>query len=141
VGEADSRDKYEAETNKDQDNRILANLASRKARRSAVSDVFCFLPATALQCSALGTTEAVDLFSGKPVWDVPFGTLIPGQQTGTINLGGPMITAGGLVFTSAAMDFYLRAFDVNRERALGNSIAGRRAATPMTYTLNGKHTW
>jgi len=35
----------------------------------------------------------------------------PGAKTGTPNLGGPLSTAAGLVFTAAAMDTYLRAFD------------------------------
>src|SRR5882757_3444470 len=58
-----------------------------------------------------GTIAAVDLFEGKKVWDVPLGTWIPGMNTGTITLGGPMASAGGLVFTAAAMDNFLRAFD------------------------------
>jgi len=37
--------------------------------------------------------------------------MIPGKETGSINLGGPIVTAGGLVFTAATMDLYLRAFD------------------------------
>jgi quinoprotein glucose dehydrogenase len=63
-------------------------------------------------CPSLGTVVAVDPYSGKKVWDVPLGTQIPNQHTGAINLGGPMITAGGLVFTGAAIDGYIRAFDV-----------------------------
>ncbi len=43
-----------------------------------------------------GTIAAVDLFEGKKVWDVPLGTWIPGMNTGTITLGGPMASAGGL---------------------------------------------
>ena len=79
---------------------------------------FCLLPSkTPCNAPPWGTTEAVDLFTGKTVWDVELGTLIPGQQTGSINLGGPMITAGGLVFTSAGMDLYLHAFDIGRRSA------------------------
>jgi len=134
------RDKYEAETNKDQDNRIFGEFGEQKGAPFGLYRTFLFSPSK-LPCNAppWGTTEAVDLFSGKPVWDVPLGTLIPGQQTGTINLGGPMITAGGLVFTSAAMDFYLRAFDVETGKELWKYVlpAGGQA-TPMTYTLNGK---
>jgi hypothetical protein len=50
-----------------------------------------------------------------------------------------MITPGGLVFTSAAMDLYLRAFDIETGKELWQYLlpAGGQA-TPMTYTLQGK---
>jgi len=48
---------------------------------------------------------------GVKAWDVPLGSWIPGMHTGTITLGGPIASAGGLVFSAAAMDNYLRAFD------------------------------
>jgi quinoprotein glucose dehydrogenase len=81
----------------------------------------------------------VDLFTGKPVWDVPLGTMIPGRQTGSINLGGPMITAGGLVFTSAGMDLYLRAFDIETGKEVWKyQLPAGGQATPMTYTLKGR---
>jgi glucose dehydrogenase len=53
---------------------------------------------------------------------------------GTPNLDGPIATAGGLVFVAAAMDNYLRAFDVETGRELwkGRLPAGGQA-TPMTY--------
>jgi len=60
---------------------------------------------------------------------------------GTPNLGGPITTASGLVFIGAAMDNYLRAFDVETGEELwkGRLPAGGQA-TPMTYRLreNGK---
>jgi len=86
-----------------------------------------------------GTVAAVDLFSGKKVWDVPLGSFIPGMSTGTITLGGPMVTAGGLVFTSAAMDNGLRAFDSETGKELWRyDLPAGGQATPMTYTLKGK---
>jgi quinoprotein glucose dehydrogenase len=86
-----------------------------------------------------GTVTAVDLFSGKKVWDVPLGTFLPGKQTGTITLGGPMVTAGGLVFTAATMDSYLRAFDSDSGKELWKfELPAGGQATPMTYMLNGK---
>ena len=36
---------------------------------------------------------------------------LPGQQTGAINFGGPMVTAGELIFTAACWDGHLRAFE------------------------------
>ncbi len=86
-----------------------------------------------------GTVAAVDLFSGKKVWDVPLGSWIPGMNTGTITLGGPMVSAGGLVFTAAAMDNYLRAFDSETGKELWKfELPAGGQATPMTYTLKGK---
>jgi quinoprotein glucose dehydrogenase len=86
-----------------------------------------------------GTVAAVDLFSGKKMWDSPLGTFITGLNTGTITLGGPIATAGGLVFTAAAMDGYLRAFDsgTGQEVWMYELPAGGQA-TPMTYVINGK---
>jgi len=86
-----------------------------------------------------GTVAAVDLFSGKKVWDVPLGSWIPGMNTGTVTLGGPMVSAGGLVFTAAAMDNYLRAFDVETGKELWKyELPAGGQATPMTYMLKGK---
>jgi quinoprotein glucose dehydrogenase len=61
------------------------------------------------------------------------------MNTGTITLGGPMVSAGGLVFTAAAMDNYLRAFDTETGKELWKfELPASGQATPMTYTLNGK---
>lgn len=78
--------------------------------------------------SALGTTE--DL--------APFSEYFMGKS-GTPNLGGPMVTAGGLVFIGAAMDNYLRAFDASTGAELwrGRLPAGGQA-TPMTYMWRGR---
>jgi quinoprotein glucose dehydrogenase len=86
-----------------------------------------------------GTVAAVDLFTGKKVWDVPLGSFIPGMNTGTITLGGPIMTAGSLVFTAAAMDNYLRAFDSESGKELWKfELPAGGQATPMTYSVNGK---
>lgn len=86
-----------------------------------------------------GTVAAVDLFEGKKVWDVPLGSFFPGGNTGTITLGGPMVTAGGIVFTAAAMDNYLRAFDSDSGKELWKyELPAGGQATPMTYTIGSK---
>ena len=86
-----------------------------------------------------GTVAAVDLFEGKKVWDVPLGSFLPGMNTGTITLGGPMATAGGLVFTAAAMDGFLRAFDSETGKEIWKyQLPAGGQATPMTYSIGGK---
>jgi quinoprotein glucose dehydrogenase len=89
-----------------------------------------------------GKLVAIDLDEGSVRWDVPLGTIrdiapVPLPiQWGTPNLGGPIVTAGGLVFIGAAMDDYLRAFDVETGEELwkGRLPAGGQA-TPMTYRV------
>jgi quinoprotein glucose dehydrogenase len=86
-----------------------------------------------------GTLSALNLNSGQKAWDVPLGTMLPGMSTGSINLGGPIVTAGGLVFTAASTDPYLRAFDSASGRELSKWLLPAPAqATPMTYVIDGK---
>nr|WP_247713440.1 pyrroloquinoline quinone-dependent dehydrogenase [Qipengyuania polymorpha] len=91
-----------------------------------------------------GVLAGVDLDSGAIVWRRTLGTteeLAGGLalELGTPALGGPMITGGGLVFIGAAMDNYLRAFDVATGRELwkGRLPAGGQA-TPMSYVWQGR---
>jgi quinoprotein glucose dehydrogenase len=87
-----------------------------------------------------GSLAAVSLDDGRVLWQVPLGG-VPDQlripieaSIGLPNLGGPLATAGGLVFISAAMDGILRAFDVETGAVLWSVFlpAGGNA-TPMTY--------
>ena len=94
-----------------------------------------------------GTLLAVDTATGEVKWEVPLGTVrdlapVPLPiKWGTPNLGGPIVTQNGLVFIGAAMDNYLRAFDLETGKELwkGRLPAGGQA-TPMTYRLgeNGR---
>jgi quinoprotein glucose dehydrogenase len=100
-----------------------------------------FLSPKGTPCTAppWGTTLALDVFSGKTVWDVPLGSYSAELQTGTVNFGGPIVTAGGVVFTAAAMDNYLRAFDTETGREIWKfALPASGQATPMTYSVNGK---
>ncbi len=134
------REQFEGETKKDQDNRIYGEFGAQRGAPYGLYRSFLFSPSK-LPCNAppWGTTEAVDLFTGKKVWDVPLGSFLPNEQTGTINLGGPIITGGGLVFTSAAMDLYLRAFNIETGEELWKyQLPAGGQATPMTYTVGNK---
>jgi quinoprotein glucose dehydrogenase len=92
-----------------------------------------------------GSLAAIDLASGEQRWQVPFGqvpelaTVDGSEQWGSPNMGGSIVTAGGLIFIGAAMDDYLRAFDLESGKELwkGRLPAGGQA-TPMTYMVNGK---
>ncbi|WP_372785299.1 pyrroloquinoline quinone-dependent dehydrogenase [Phenylobacterium sp.] len=104
---------------------------------------------TGLPCNPppWGQLHAIDMRTGRILWEVPLGTtqdLAPGSQfllrgTGAPNFGGPMTTASGLVFIGAALDNYLRAFDgaTGRELWRGRLPAGGQA-TPMTYVWKGR---
>jgi quinoprotein glucose dehydrogenase len=93
-----------------------------------------------------GALTAVDLATGAVRWEVPLGTIpqlgmFPkSSEWGSINLGGSLVTAGGLVFIAAAMDTYLRAFDVETGKELWKSeLPASAQAAPMTYQdANGK---
>lgn len=103
-----------------------------------------FLSPFGTPCSPLpwGTLLAVDLETGEKAWEVPLGTtrdLVPlpiALELGLPHMGGPMLTAGGVVFVGAALDDYLRAFAAETgEKLLELRLPAGAQATPMTYRL------
>ena len=92
-----------------------------------------------------GTLSAIDLNSGAYLWKIPFGEY-PAlaakgmKDTGTENYGGPIVTAGGLVFIAATnFDKKIRAFDKDTGKLLWEAVlpfAGN--ATPATYEVYGR---
>ncbi|MEQ8553812.1 MAG: PQQ-binding-like beta-propeller repeat protein [Cyclobacteriaceae bacterium] len=89
-----------------------------------------------------GTLNAIDLNVGEILWKVPLGHH-PGLEheppTGSFNMGGPIVTAGGLVFIGAAMDEMFRAYDKETGALLWETkLPAGGYATPSTYMVDGK---
>jgi len=96
-----------------------------------------------------GGIRAIDLATGKTLWDRPFGsarrngpfglpTFIP-LEIGTPNNGGPVVTASGLIFIAAATDDLIKAIDIKTGEILWSDVlpAGGQA-TPIVYEQNGQ---
>ena len=90
-----------------------------------------------------GTLSAVDMKDGSVKWQRPLGTIqdiapavVPNFEYGVPGVGGAIIIESGLIFIGAAVDDYLRAFDIENGMNLweGRLPAGGQA-TPMTYFL------
>lgn len=109
------------------------------------------LPLTSLLCKQppYGGIRAIDLRTGRTIWDRPFGSArrngpwgIPSGlpfEIGTPNNGGSVVTAGGLIFISAATDDVMRAIDLRTGKTLWiDKLPAGGQATPMTYEANGR---
>jgi quinoprotein glucose dehydrogenase len=92
-----------------------------------------------------GTLNAIDMDTGRYVWKIPLGQYpeLAAQgltDTGSENYGGPIVTAGGLVFIGATLhDKKLRAFDAATGKLVWETtlpFAG--TATPITYQVGGR---
>jgi len=142
------RAEYQALRSTDAANRMTGEFGRQSGTPYAMYREFLRAP-SGMFCNPppWGTLAAVDLATGKTRWETPLGTIpqlaaIPGSaQWGSVNLGGAIVTRGGLVFIAAAMDDALRAFDVETGRELGKwALPAGGQATPMTYRVrkNGK---
>jgi quinoprotein glucose dehydrogenase len=137
------RDRYQESEKAAKEGRFRAEVSPQHGTPYGMSRQLLMSPSGA-PCNPppWGSLVAVDLAKGNIHWNVPLGTtadLFPNSPrviSGTPNLGGPIITAAGLVFIAAAMDNYLRAFDIDTGAELwkGRLPAGGQA-TPMTYRL------
>jgi len=88
---------------------------------------------------------AIDLAEGTIKWSVPLGTLdklmpVPlSWKLGAPGIGGPIVTAGGLIFIGATADEKFRAFDIDTGEELWQAELPTSAmATPMTYEADGR---
>jgi quinoprotein glucose dehydrogenase len=109
------------------------------------------MPWTGLLCKEppYGGIRAIDLRTGRQIWDRPLGTArkngpfgIPSGlpiEIGTPNNGGAVVTASGLIFIAAATDDLIRAIDLNTGRTVWSGpLPGGGQATPMTYEAGGR---
>jgi quinoprotein glucose dehydrogenase len=92
-----------------------------------------------------GTLSAIDMNTGKYLWKIPLGAYpelaAKGlTDTGTLNYGGPVVTAGGVLFIAATVfDKKIHAFDSRTGKLLWEGALPFSAiATPATYMVNGK---
>jgi quinoprotein glucose dehydrogenase len=91
-----------------------------------------------------GTLTAIDLNTGEHRWRIPLGEH-PALNTkgvavtGTEQYGGPIVTAGGLVFIAATQDAKFRAFDKTTGKLLWETrLPAAGYATPSTFSVRGK---
>jgi len=106
---------------------------------------------TGMMCNKppYGMITAIDMHTQKVLWQKPLGsarangpfgipTYLP-LTIGTPNNGGPIITAGGLVFVAATTDNMIHAFDAKTGKEVWNDVLpGGGQATPMTYEYKGR---
>ncbi len=91
-----------------------------------------------------GTIAAYDLKTGERLWNKPFGQIqkwgfyMP-ESWGTITIGGPALTASGLIFIGASMDSMVRALDAKTGEVLWKALVSAPAvALPAIYQYKGK---
>ena len=91
-----------------------------------------------------GTLNAIDLVKGDILWKVPLGEypqlVSKGiRNTGTMNFGGAVATAGGVIFIAATADEKIRAFESHSGRVLWEfQLPAGGYATPSVYMVGGK---
>ena len=91
-----------------------------------------------------GLLTALDMNTGKKKWQVTLGEIdslsAKGMApTGTENYGGPVVTAGGVLFIAATKDEKIRAFDKETGKILWEAkLPASGHATPAVYEKNGK---
>jgi quinoprotein glucose dehydrogenase len=87
-----------------------------------------------------GMLSAVDMQRGVIKWQIPLGdTPLIHLNVGMPNIGGPIVTAGGVVFIAASLDDKLRAFNTDNGKLLWSAtLPAGGQATPMTYSIAGR---
>jgi quinoprotein glucose dehydrogenase len=120
----------------------LATMIARPDGSYGMKDGYLYFwnPKTRQPCNAppWGQFNAVDVNTGKIKWQVPLGVSdeLPADRrdTGRINLGNPMVTAGGLAFIGATDDSRFRAFETLTGKLLWEVKLPATASTgPVSY--------
>lgn len=109
------------------------------------------MPVTGMLCKQppYGGIRAIDLATGKTIWDRAFGSArrngpfgIPSNlpfTIGTPNNGGSVVTAGGLIFIAASTDDLFKAIDLKTGKILWQTaLPAGGQATPIVYEQNGR---
>src|SRR5215472_1104508 len=126
-----------AKLNPSMSSRVLPSYAKRKNPFEDQDGYPCSAP-------PWGELMAVNASTGEFVWRRPLGeykdlTAKGVPQTGTPNAGGPVITAGGVLFIGATSDLMFRAFDPKTGKELWSTQLENSAVnSPLTYEVNGR---
>ncbi|HET6432767.1 MAG TPA: membrane-bound PQQ-dependent dehydrogenase, glucose/quinate/shikimate family [Dyella sp.] len=109
------------------------------------------LPVTKMPCKEppYGGIQAIDLKTGRTLWDRPLGTALRNGPfglsshlpftIGTPNNGGSVVTASGLIFIAAATDDLIRAIDLASGKTLWTAkLPAGGQATPIVYRADGR---
>ena len=113
---------------------------------AAVGEVF--MSPLGIPCTPTpwGSLAAIDMISGQMKWKIPlgqvkrFGVTVPALfGWGSPNIGGPIITGGGLIFVAATMDDKIRALDLKTGNELWQArLPHQGTAVPITYMADGR---
>jgi quinoprotein glucose dehydrogenase len=125
--------------------RVFSDLEKFRQVPYSISGYNKFLSKSGLPALAppWGTLTAIDLGNGEVKWKTVLGdndSVFAGKPpTGSENYGGPVITAGGLLFIAATKDGKFRAFNKRSGKLLWETkLPNAGYATPAVYELNGK---
>ncbi len=124
----------------------LDSAARSSTRRYTIDGYPLFLDPNGVPAIAppWGTLNAIDLVSGDVVWKVPLGEypqlVAKGiRNTGSLNFGGAVATAGGVIFVAATADEKIRAFEKHSGRVLWeHQLPAGGYATPSVYMVDGR---
>jgi quinoprotein glucose dehydrogenase len=125
---------------------VSTSAAAHTAHRYTIDGYPLFLDPHGVPAIAppWGTLNAVDLVTGDIAWKVPLGEypqlVAKGiRHTGTLNFGGAVATAGGVIFIAATADEKIRAFEKHSGKVLWeHQLPAGGYATPSLYMVDGR---